>query len=217
MPPLRVFFPKGNLAKAHAVTNTLPTCLRRVRLRIVRSNLRRRAAGAVPRPAAAGQGVRGPRVWRVIWCRSRRVRLSKSFRTLDAGQPAAAAATDCQVLRFFVWWKNGKERTDIDLSAALFDAEFVYKDIVAYYNLKGYGGCHSGDIVDAPNGASEFIDIDAGQGARTRRPLCRDDAEQLHAAAVLRPARVLCGLDGAAESRIRARSTSRRRCRIGWI
>lgn len=39
-------------------------------------------------------------------------------------------------------------------------SDFVFKEAVAYYNLKGYGGYHSGDIVDAPNGASEFIDLD---------------------------------------------------------
>jgi len=58
-----------------------------------------------------------------------------------------------------VWWKNGTDRTDIDLSAALFDAKFGYVDVVAYYNLQSVGGIHSGDIVDAPEGASEFIDI----------------------------------------------------------
>jgi len=31
---------------------------------------------------------------------------------------------------------------------------------LSYYNLKNYGGHHSGDIVDAPNGAAEFIDLD---------------------------------------------------------
>ncbi|MCM2364742.1 MULTISPECIES: hypothetical protein [unclassified Pseudomonas] len=36
----------------------------------------------------------------------------------------------------------------------------TFKETVAYYNLKGYGGYHSGDIVDAPKGASEFIDLD---------------------------------------------------------
>jgi hypothetical protein len=41
----------------------------------------------------------------------------------------------------------------------LFNAEFGYVDILSYYNLKGFGGVHSGDIVDAPNGASEFIDV----------------------------------------------------------
>ena len=53
-----------------------------------------------------------------------------------------------------------RARTDIDLSAAFFDANFVFMQTVAYYNLKGFGGYHSGDIVDAPQGASEFIDLD---------------------------------------------------------
>jgi hypothetical protein len=67
---------------------------------------------------------------------------------------------DGKVLRFFIWWKNGSARTDIDLSAGLFDENFRYVDAVSYYNLKTLGGCHSGDIVDAPKGASEFIDLD---------------------------------------------------------
>jgi hypothetical protein len=66
----------------------------------------------------------------------------------------------CRILRFFVWWKNGRSRTDIDLSASLFDSEFRYKDVLSYYNLKNFGGAHSGDIVDAPDGASEFIDVE---------------------------------------------------------
>ena len=41
----------------------------------------------------------------------------------------------------------------------MFDKDFMLKEYVTYYNLKGYGGCHSGDIVDAPQGASEFIDV----------------------------------------------------------
>ncbi|WP_460069863.1 TerD family protein [Pseudomonas sp. H2_E05] len=67
---------------------------------------------------------------------------------------------DTRFIRLFLWWKNGSGRTDIDLSAAFFDANFAFKQTVAYYNLKDFGGCHSGDIIDAPEGASEFIDLD---------------------------------------------------------
>jgi hypothetical protein len=45
----------------------------------------------------------------------------------------------------------------------MFDGDFNYRDIISYYNLKGVGGYHSGDIVDAPEGASEFIDITLDQ------------------------------------------------------
>jgi hypothetical protein len=64
------------------------------------------------------------------------------------------------VLRFFIWWRNGSSRTDIDLSAALFDHDQRHVDHLSYYNLKNFGGCHSGDIVDAPKGSSEFIDVE---------------------------------------------------------
>ncbi len=66
---------------------------------------------------------------------------------------------ETEILRFFLWWRNGNGRTDIDLSAAMFGEGFVYLDVLSYYNLKGYGGVHSGDIVDAPHGASEFVDV----------------------------------------------------------
>lgn len=83
---------------------------------------------------------------------------SKSLRTLVRG--SRLPMPDTRFIRLFLWWRNGRERTDIDLSAAFFDANFVFKQTVAYYNLKGFGGYHSGDIVDAPEGASEFIDLD---------------------------------------------------------
>jgi hypothetical protein len=83
---------------------------------------------------------------------------SKSLRTLVRG--SRLPLPDCTTLRFFVWWKNGKSRVDIDLSAAMYDAEFGYVSTLAYYNLKDYGAHHSGDIVNAPKGAAELIDID---------------------------------------------------------
>ena len=73
-------------------------------------------------------------------------------------------------LRFFIWWMNGRDRTDLDLSAAFYDSSFRFIDTVSYYNLKNFGGHHSGDITDAPKGAAEFIDVDlskmAGKGVR---------------------------------------------------
>ena len=60
----------------------------------------------------------------------------------------------------FIWWRNGTGRVDIDLSAAMYADGYRYVDTLAYYNLRNFGAVHSGDIVDAPHGASEFIDID---------------------------------------------------------
>jgi hypothetical protein len=60
-------------------------------------------------------------------------------------------------------WKNGKNRADVDLTAALYDADYKCIRTLSYYNLKDFGGHHSGDITDAPNGAAEFIDLDIEQ------------------------------------------------------
>lgn len=72
--------------------------------------------------------------------------------------------SDAEVLRFFVGWKNFEKdglkiRTDIDLSAVYFDSEFNFLNSIAYYNQIEEGFAFSGDIVDAPDGALEFIDI----------------------------------------------------------
>lgn len=72
--------------------------------------------------------------------------------------------SDAEVLRFFVGWKNFEKdglkiRTDIDLSAIYFDSEFKFLNSIAYYNQVEEGFAFSGDIVDAPSGALEFIDI----------------------------------------------------------
>lgn len=65
-----------------------------------------------------------------------------------------------ELLRFFVYWKQREQRTDFDLSALLLDDSFEQVGQLSFTNLSGYGGVHSGDITNAPNGASEFIDID---------------------------------------------------------
>lgn len=63
-------------------------------------------------------------------------------------------------VRCFIWWKDGQSRTDLDLSAVALNENHMHKCSIAYYNLRELGGYHSGDITSAPNGASEFIDID---------------------------------------------------------
>lgn len=91
---------------------------------------------------------------------------SKSVKTVGRGSRLPLGG-DAKIIRFFIWWKDAESggwgwgsHTDIDLSAVMFGADFRYKDSITYYNLRGSGAVHSGDITSAPNGASEFIDID---------------------------------------------------------
>lgn len=154
--PLRAFTPKGALAKVYAIKDQreplTPDVLARA-ARICEDALVKRFASLPP----LGRCFIDPEL------REYRVPLTqrasaKSLRTLVRG--SRLPMPDTRFIRLFLWWKNGRERTDIDLSAAFFDANFVFRETVAYYNLKGFGGYHSGDIVDAPEGASEFIDLD---------------------------------------------------------
>ena len=83
---------------------------------------------------------------------------SKALKTIVRGSQIPLDG-DYDTIRFFVWWKNGNSRTDLDLTATILDENWGHKMDVAYYNLKDFCGCHSGDITDAPRGAAEFIDI----------------------------------------------------------
>ncbi len=69
---------------------------------------------------------------------------------------------DSDFLRFFIYWKNNNDRVDLDLSAILYDENWNYMNHISYTNLcdNKFQAFHSGDITNAPSGASEFIDID---------------------------------------------------------
>lgn len=71
----------------------------------------------------------------------------------------STASIEGELLRFFCYWKQTAERTDFDLSALLLD-DAGDASWLSYTNLTGFGGRHSGDITDAPNGATEFIDLE---------------------------------------------------------
>ena len=154
--PLRAFIPKGALAKIYGIKDRREPLACDVvarAARICEDALVTRFASLPP----LGRCFIDPALREYKVPLAQRAS-SKSLRTLVRGSRLPMPET--RFIRLFLWWKNGGGRTDIDLSAAFFDANFVFKETVAYYNLKGYGGYHSGDIVDAPKGASEFIDLD---------------------------------------------------------
>ncbi|MFE4912676.1 hypothetical protein ACFRCX_14195 [Streptomyces sp. NPDC056652] len=66
---------------------------------------------------------------------------------------------DGELLRFFVYWKQKSHSTDYDLSALMLDAAYATVCWLSYTALTDVGGEHSGDITDAPDGASEFINL----------------------------------------------------------
>ena len=69
-------------------------------------------------------------------------------------------------VRFFVYWKQHAQVTDYDLSVLLLDDDFLFAGQVSWTNLSEHGAVHSGDITEAPDGATEFIDLDLGRSPR---------------------------------------------------
>jgi hypothetical protein len=67
-----------------------------------------------------------------------------------------------EISRFFVHWRQKSRRTDYDLSVLFLDRKFNSIGQTSWTNLRDRSGMstHSGDLVEAPSGASEFIDID---------------------------------------------------------
>jgi stress response protein SCP2 len=62
-------------------------------------------------------------------------------------------------LRLFTYWRQAAESTDYDLSAVFYDEHFEKLGLVDYTSTRFADAVHSGDIVDATDGASEFIDV----------------------------------------------------------
>jgi hypothetical protein len=74
----------------------------------------------------------------------------------------SVSPVDGELLRFFVYWKQTARTTDYDLSALLLNGDYTTVSWLSYTNLRGVEGEHSGDITDAPDGASEFINLRLG-------------------------------------------------------
>ena len=65
------------------------------------------------------------------------------------------------LLRFFIYWRQKRQRTDYDLSALFLDEQYGKPRQISWTNLRGAEAEHSGDVTQAPapDGASEFINI----------------------------------------------------------
>ena len=162
---LRIFFPKGNLAKVMAIDYNLPEISRGACEAVVKV-CEGILADRFSRLPPLGKVFIDERLKDYLVPFSQRS-ASRSLRTLVRGSRVSFAA-GAGTIRFFLWWREGEAggnptgRVDIDLSAVLYDAEWQYKEHISYTNLRSaqYNACHSGDITTAPNGACEFIDVD---------------------------------------------------------
>jgi hypothetical protein len=156
---LRVFFPKGNVAKAQAIRNELPPIAATAcdeLVKVCEDTLVERFSGM----PSLGRCEIDESLKECLVPFSQRS-ASRSLRTIVRG--SKLPFRDGDTIRFFIWWKQRlDDRTDLDLSAAFFGHDWQYRSAIAYYNLKeaDYQACHSGDQTSAPDGACEFIDLD---------------------------------------------------------
>ncbi len=156
---LRVFFPKGSVGNVKAIDNNLPAISKEVCAaisEICEQALLQKFSTYPPLGKVFIQEVL--RDYTVPFAQRS---ASKALKTISRGSKISLPAGN--TLRFFIYWKDGTERTDLDLSALALDTDSGFKLVISYYNLKEIGGHHSGDITSAPDGASEFIDIDISQ------------------------------------------------------
>lgn len=171
----RMFFPKGSMAKVQVIENTVPAMPKAICdqiSKIVSGVLVKRFADQSKLGKVfiddALKTINVPFALRSA---------SHAFKTIARGSRVAVPG-DKKVIRLFTYWKNGLKagvkdsedywdgnRIDIDLSAFFLNEKFEDAGHVSWTNLRsGYGkdvnAVHSGDITDAPKGASEFLDID---------------------------------------------------------
>lgn len=159
----RVAFPKGQLAKAHLITNVPETISENICDKVVKicdmaliSNYSTREM--------MGNVYIAPELKNYIVPFSQRS-ASDMKKIMTRG---SRIAMNSQFVRSFIWWTNDEEhyRIDIDLSAACYDKNFNTITHCSFTKLrdKFYNLAHSGDITNGGpvdgKGAAEFIDID---------------------------------------------------------
>lgn len=153
---LRVFMPKGQTAKAFAIPDRRSWIAEEVCGRIVETCERALVSRFSTLPPLGRCHLDSALARYPVPLAQRSA--SKALRTLARG--SRPPLPDSRFIRLFLWWMNGRSRVDIDLSVALMDSDYHHLATVSYYNLRTWGAYHSGDIVDAPQGAAEFIDLD---------------------------------------------------------
>ena len=176
-PPVRVFFPKGNLAKAMVIKNELPDINSSVCKNIAR--ICREALIEQYREKDFLGNVYIDEDFKNYLVPFSQRSASKAVKTIVRGSQLPIK-DDTTAVRAFIWWTNAysdnyEERVDIDLSAAVYDENWNYLEHVSYTNLRSnrFKMYHSGDITNGGSvngdGVAEFLDIDIDSVAKNAR------------------------------------------------
>ena len=164
--PIRLFWPKGQIAKGVSTPDgrpPLPASVIAPLLDATEGELLRRFAAKT----GFSDGVVDEALAAIVAPFNERT-ASRAAVALPRG--SRMRIPDGQILRLFLHWcepEVGSRATDLDLSVAFYDEAWRYVGVCSYYQLKFSGqtaqeiALSAGDLRDAPypDGATEFVDL----------------------------------------------------------
>lgn len=165
----RVFFPKGNVAKAVVIDNNLPHLRTDVCIS-VNTICNEAIKNKLKEKEPLGKVYIDEEFDNFIMPFSLR-NANPASKIVTRGS-RLKVSDDTNIIRLFVWWTNSddespsRHRVDLDLSCGFYDENWHLVKRISYRNLSdGQINCyHSGDITNGGpkngNGVAEFIDID---------------------------------------------------------
>lgn len=161
---IRVFFPKGSLAKSYAIENNLSEIEEKYCMAIIKICENALVEEYKKRDFLGNVYLSEEFKNYIVPFNQRSA--SKSLKSAVRGS-SFDIPESTKALRGFIWWTNTEDqRIDLDLSASFFDEKWEYITHISYTNLKSnkLNACHSGDITNGGDingsGVSEFIDVD---------------------------------------------------------
>lgn len=177
--PVRVFFPKGNLAKAMVIKNELPEIDNKVCKAIVKICESALLDSYKSRDFMGTVYIDSDLKNYLVPFSQRSA--SSTSKTVVRGS-AVPIRKDAEAVRAFIWWTNAPRgtgwddgRVDIDLSAAIYDENWKYVTHVSYTQLRSgkMQAYHSGDITNGGSvngkGVAEFLDVNIDAVAKNGR------------------------------------------------
>lgn len=162
---MRVFFPKGNLARSYYVKNNKTETISEDAMKMVIAVCESALVNIYGNREFLGKVY----IDEALKNYTVPFSLRSAGKTMTAVSRGSRIAIDdsAKIIRPFIWWTNTKDNIiDVDLSIAVFADDWNCLEHVSYSNLKSsrFGICHSGDITNGGpvdgEGVAEFIDLD---------------------------------------------------------
>lgn len=162
---MKVFFPKGNLARSYYVKNDKTEAIPEDTMKMVIAVCENALVNIYGNREFLGKVY----IDEVLKDYTVPFSLRSAGKTMTAVSRGSRIAIDdnTKIIRPFIWWTNTKDDIiDVDLSVAVFADDWNCLEHVSYNNLESdrFGICHSGDIINGGpvdgEGAAEFIDLD---------------------------------------------------------